>query len=387
MKVERVGLNFLSAIFFGVAAANGQTPHPLQVRPAVELRMETSESQDYQLFSSQDLQTWQPYGLTLSGTGASRSIFVPTDGAGSKFFKAEKFPSSITKWIPGLTSLNFDTAITSTQGGDLVISGVRVASRDHDENDYLKIKYRLDLATQSLLVEGVEVFPDVGPTTQSPFFILRDAPANFTLTNGGTTIPSDTSTTVSVPDGGVNLSANLQTGQVLNFVVTTNSGTAKVSVINPSGVVGSSSILPANFGAHMGRYGGIAVGQYQIRIEPFSSGPTTVQVKYINANRRAATVLTHGSTLNTSTLAYLGDYSRHKISLTSGQRFSLTGNWISGVAITIFDSAGKFVTGRTATTTSTLAFDAPSSGEYFIVFYSTDIQVHSFTGTVSVTTP
>jgi hypothetical protein len=159
-----------------------------------------------------------------------------------------------------------------------------------------------------------------------------------------------------------------------------------VTVTDPGGDVLVNDVWQSGLTWHAGGFGGLLPGVYKLQFVPQGVSSATISFRFKNDNSRSLLQLTNGTSIATTTIGpYSGDYLKYQITLNAGQTLQLNQPG-TGANLTIYNSMGRSLYTRGGS--GSFYFTAPAGGNYYIVYWHSDIGgSHSYSTTVSVTAP
>jgi len=374
-----------------ISATAGAQPFILTSDRAFQASFPTLEGYEYQLFYSSDLMNWTPASDRIVGCGNTEMFTFKTTNS-SAFYRGQEFPPDLTRRFVGLTNVFLGTAsLTSTQGGPLMVQGMRIQSRDYTFNDYVTATYQLDFCKQSFLPTQVQVFTNVGITTKpgDTTFFFKDITDSICITNAAApAIYCTQDNPYTLSSTGQVLSVGLQAGQLFSVKTTTSTSTSsyRYIVTDPAGnQIYNYGPVPAATTFTFGAFQAILSGRYSIQFLPISAASFSMTLRFVNTNNRVTRTLVNGAMYSSSLRNYSYDYDKFQITLSAGQTLSvsLTGTGpVTGTALTVYNSLGVYQSG--IGNSASFTFQPTINDTYYLIFYNSDSAVHSNTLTPSI---
>lgn len=366
-----------------LAAAQGQEVS-VTIEPAVELRIATREGFRYDIEESETMSNFQPNGASVEGTGETESLFFPVDG--KRFFRAAEIPTDIRKLIPGLEIYSLNTAMVSSDNGEIAITGARVTSRDYDQADFATIRYSFDFPSQSFLPMGFEVIEGAGPTMlrNEAFYPLNDPAQTGTVSYLGNNIAEGGAVSLNIPAGGAAVIFDGKARQILNYQFS-GSKAYEITVLDGADTeVGR--FIYSGFSLHENAFTLLEDTVRKLRFRALDGNASSVNFAHANGNRFGTTMKSPGDSVSTGSMIFHRDYQRYRITLEKDRRLRISGSYTNGGTFVLCKANGEQVDTTTFSSggslTSVLA-PVPETAEYTLVFLGEPFETNRFVGTLT----
>jgi N-acetyl-anhydromuramyl-L-alanine amidase AmpD len=315
----------------------------LTVNKAVQVNWPSQDAKQYQIYSSQDLIRWLPYGEPVIGDG--RTLKLAFDVSKSlQYFKVEQISGAAPNRIGALSEISLDAALLSSSGSGFWASSARMKSGVTSFDDLVDAYFVFDAAAQVFRLNYFNIAKGVG-IYNNPYFAKDVTPAVSLYKDVSSKKEMDQKYTIT--SSGENYYMDLEVGHVISFNLDQSDDDFTFSITGPDGNVINHFIGTRGVGVISGANPILKTGRYIVRFIPFKNPTVTLSVYFLNANRQNLTTIANNSFMNVSLKNAIRDYAKFKLYLKQGDLFSLEQpdsdirfTLLSSSSVKVFDSIG-----------------------------------------------
>jgi len=282
------------------------------------------------------------------------------------------------QYFNNIKEFSLDAASTDLKTDSLTLSNVRIESDEISLDDVVNITLKFNEINKSFLIDSVDMLRDIG--VYNDWYFAKDVTPEIVMYKSSQQFNMDQ--TYNITSEGVEYYMYMEVGQVISFYSDNSDNDFILKVKDPYNQDVYNFIGTPNQGVISSPISILKAGKYTIQFIPFLSQNVTLDVRFLNANRKKMTEIKNNDYINASFKSNIRDYVKYKVYLNENDLLSLRKPGDSNIVIKIFNSNSRRVTSAIGLP---VKYVAESAGYYYIFINNDKGWGGSYQSTVTIT--